>query len=415
MKLGKYSFGTGDRFARQGEAQLRAFVRAMEKGVNIIPVWNKSNREHLIVNSDPAGTRYEADSAVRNLNWRHPYFVDADHINMDNVEKFIGNSDFFTIDVADYIGVKAPETELQMFVENNLKFTGDISIPGIDKPFRVSRDLLFSIGEKFLFAVTEAAKIYRHIESEKGTGKFVTEISMDEVDEPQSPIDLFFILSALAAERVPAQTIAPKFSGRFNKGVDYRGDVRQFESEFEQDLLVIDMAVKEFGLPENLKLSVHSGSDKFSLYPVIKKLICKYDKGIHIKTAGTTWLEEIAGLAMAGGDALDLARSVYKSGLERFDELCGPYATVIDIDREKLPSPDEISTWDGEQFASALRHEPGNPGYNPDMRQLIHVAYRVAAEYGNVYMAMLDKYSDIISGHVTDNIFRRHMGRLFDF
>ena len=87
------------------------------------------------------------------------------------------------------------------------------------------------------------------------------------------------------------QTIAPKFTGRFNKGVDYVGDLDQFAREFEEDLLVIDFAVKEFGLPKELKLSVHSGSDKFSIYPIIAEAIAKYDKGIHLNTAGTTWLE----------------------------------------------------------------------------------------------------------------------------
>ena len=127
---------------------------------------------------------------------------------------------------------------------------------------------------------------------------------MDEVESPQTPVDLFFILKMLADKGVPAQTIAPKFTGRFNKGVDYTGDVAQFAKEFEEDVLVIDFAIKEFGLPEELKLSVHSGSDKFSIYPVMADVIKKYNKGIHVKTAGTTWLEEVIGLALAGGKAL---------------------------------------------------------------------------------------------------------------
>jgi tagaturonate epimerase len=82
MKLGKYSFGVGDRFNHEGEAQLRAIMKAAEKGVDISPVWNKSNREHNIVHSEPEGTRIEADTAVSVLGWNKPYFVDADHINL---------------------------------------------------------------------------------------------------------------------------------------------------------------------------------------------------------------------------------------------------------------------------------------------------------------------------------------------
>jgi tagaturonate epimerase len=184
---------------------------------------------------------------------------------------------------------------------------------------------------------------------------------MDEVAEAQTPIELFFILSALAAEGVPAATIAPKFTGRFNKGVDYVGDVDLFAREFEQDLMVIDFAVKEFGLPTDLKLSVHSGSDKFTIYPIMGQLIKKHDKGIHVKTAGTTWLEEAIGLAMAGGDALQLVTDIYAGALNRFDELAGPYASVIDIDKNALPSLQEVQTWDGQYFANVLRHIPDHP------------------------------------------------------
>ncbi len=414
MKSGKYSFGIGDRFAQQGEAQLKAFADAKLKGVNITPVWNKSNREHLTIKSDPSDTRKEADNAVKNLKWDKPYFVDADHINMSNVDKFMDSSDFFTIDVADYIGKKASAGELDDFISSNQHFTGEFKIPGLDGSFTLTREMIYLIGEKFLFAIKEASKIYKHIESKKGKGNFITEISMDEVNQSQSPLELFFILSSIASENIPVQTIAPKFSGRFNKGIDYEGDLDIFEKEFEQDLLVIDMAVKEFGLPEDLKLSVHSGSDKFSIYPIMGKLINKYDKGIHIKTAGTTWLEEMTGLALAGGEALNLAKSIYTRGLKRYDELCEPYATVIDIDKANLPAPNEISEWDGQRLANALRHDPDHPEYNPDMRQLIHVAYKVAAEYGNNYINMLKEHKEIIAEQVTENIYKRHFSRIFN-
>lgn len=414
MQLKKYSFGIGDRFARNGEAQLKAFIDAQKKGVNIIPVWNKSNREHLTINSEPSSTRAEADNAMRNLNWKEQYFVDADHINMDSVDRFIDSSDFFTIDVAGFIGKKVPETELVKFVESYIKFEGDVNLPGTGNSIKVNKDILRAIGEKFQFAIKEAAKIYWYIESRKGRGRFITEISMDEVDETQSPTELFFILASLSAEKIPVQTIAPKFSGRFNKGVDYQGDIAKFEKEFKEDLMVIDLAVKEFGLPSNLKLSIHSGSDKFSIYPVIGSLIRKYDKGIHIKTAGTTWLEEMTGLALAGGDALELARTIYCDALDRFDELCSPYATVIDIDKSRLPTPAGTGRWDGRRFASALRHDPGNPVYNPHMRQLVHVAYKIAAEKGDLFTSMLEKHRDVIAVQVTENIYNRHMVRLFD-
>ena len=411
MKIGKYSFGIGDRFAHQGEAQLKALIKAKEElGIEFVPVWNKSNREHTFIKSTPADTRKEADDAVKTLGYTGQYFVDADHINLSNVDGFIEASDFFTLDVADYIGKKAAQTDIDAFVEANTKYTGKLQIPGIDTPFDVSKEMLQSIAEKFLYAVQEAGKIYRYIVQKKGADNFITEVSMDEVNDAQTPVEMFFILSAVAAEKIPAQTIAPKFTGRFNKGVDYVGDVEQFAKEFEEDLLVIDFAIKEFGLPDNLKLSVHSGSDKFSIYPPIGWLLKKYDKGIHIKTAGTTWLEEIIGLAMANDvDAINLAKAIYANALGRFDELCAPYITVIDIDRDNLPSSEEVNLWTGEKLANTLRHIPHHPDYNPNFRQLLHVSFKVAAEYGSEFTDALVKNKEIIGQQVMENILERHI------
>jgi len=414
IKIGKYSFGTGDRFAQQGKAQLKALILADKSGIPVIPVWNKSNREHQIIHSRPQETRMEADQAVKELAWKKDYFVDADHINMGNVDSFIDFCNFFTIDVADYIGKKADQSEIDQFVNDNRKYIGSLRIPGIGEPFEIKRERLITIGSKFLFAVREASKIYSHIASKKGEGNFVTEISMDEVDEAQSPVEMFFILSMIGKAGIPAQTIAPKFTGRFNKGVDYVGDLSQFEKEFEQDLLVISLAIKEFGLPDNLKLSVHSGSDKFSIYPIMGKLIRKHDKGLHVKTAGTTWLEEVIGLAVAGGEAIELAKSIYAKAYGRKEELCGPYSTVIDIDPSMLPDPQEVNKWSSQKYADTLRHIPGHPDYNPSFRQLIHVGYKVAAEYGKTYLDMLCANSEIVGRQVTENIFDRHLRRLFD-
>jgi hypothetical protein len=414
MNLGKYSMGIGDRFSHQGEAQLTALLKGKkELGIDITPVWNKSNREHNIVHSEPSDTRKEADAAVKALGYNGPYFVDADHINLTNVDRFIDHSDFFTLDVADYIGKAATQAEIDKFIADHKKYVGKLSIPGIAHPFDVTEDYLKKFAVKFLFATIEASKIYQHIASKKGIGKFVTEVSMDEVDEPQKPLDMLFILKSLADLKVPAQTIAPKFTGRFNKGVDYVGDVDQFGKEFEEDMLVIDYAVKNFGLPADLKLSVHSGSDKFSIYPVMGKLLKKYDKGIHVKTAGTTWLEEVIGLSIGTDESLDLAKAIYTMAYKRQDELCGPYATVIDIKASQLPKPESITKWTSEDYSATLRHIPGNPKYNASFRQLIHVGYKVASEYGIEYTDALKANKKVIGDCVIENLYDRHIVRLF--
>jgi len=413
MKLEKYSFGIGDRFGQQGLAQLEALIKAKEAGIEIVPVWNKSNREHQIIQSSPQDTLLEADTAVKVLHWEYPYYVDADHINLKTVDPFLGRANFFTLDVADYIGSDINEDELQNFLKEASAYEGELVIPGIDQPFEVSGDLLVKIARSFLGAIREAAAIYNYIADNQGPDTFIAEVSMDEVEAAQSPVELFFILMMIKQYGVPAQTIAPKFSGRFNKGVDYVGETKLFRKEFEEDLLVIDFAVKSFGLPDNLKLSVHSGSDKFTIYPIMSELIKKHQKGIHVKTAGTTWLEEVIGLAMAGGEALQMAKDIYSSAYRRQDELCGPYSTVIDIDPATLPLPEEVELWDAQIFATTLRNIPGHPNYNPGFRQLIHVGYKVAAEMGEAYLAMVRKHKDIVGEQVRTNIYERHIQRLF--
>lgn len=414
MILEKYTFGIGDRFAQQGEAQLKAVLMARAQGIDVVPVWNKSNREHQTIHTGPQDVRKEADNAVSALEWPHAYYVDADHINLDTVDRFIPHSDFFTLDVADFIGSKVTDEEVKQFLEWAAPYAGKLEIPGLEEPLQADEAFLEAVAGQFLGAIREAAAIYNHIAEVKGNEDFVAEVSMDEVENPQTPGELFFILLMIHHYGIPAQTIAPKFTGRFNKGVDYVGDVAQFRREFEEDLLVINHAIHTFSLPENLKLSVHSGSDKFTIYPIMGELIAKHDKGIHVKTAGTTWLEEVIGLAMSEGEALQMARDIYRKAYERREELCAPYATVIDIDPSSLPDPSEVRGWSGEKFANALRHDPGHPDYDPGFRQLIHVGYKVAAELGDDFLEMVKKNHEVVAEQVTVNIYERHIQRLFN-
>jgi hypothetical protein len=409
LTLSRYSIGVGDRFARQAKAQLRACRLAAAAGVEVIPVWNKSNREHTIIGSDPAATRAAADAAVRELGWAKPYHVDADHIRLETVDRFLGPCDFFTIDVADSIGRPADPAAVAAFADRHAGLVGRHARPGLSEAVTIARNDLARVGGKYLKAAQDAGAIYRKIAAAKGEGTFVTEVSMDETDAPQTPPELLLILAALADEGVPAQTIAPKFTGRFNKGVDYVGDLARFEKEFRADLAVIAFAVERFGLPKNLKLSVHSGSDKFSLYPVIRRALRDTGAGLHLKTAGTTWLEEVIGLAEAGGDGLVLAKEIYAVALKKKDELTGPYAAVIDIDPARLPPADEVDGWSSEQFVRALRHDPADPRFNPHLRQLVHVAFKVAALMGDRYLSAVEAHEATIARNVTGNLWDRHL------
>jgi tagaturonate epimerase len=409
--LAKYSIGVGDRFAHQAKAQLQACLQAALSGIIVIPVWNKSNREHLIIGSEPQSTRAAADAAVRSLDWKYPYYCDADHINLTTVDRFLTPCDFFTIDVADAIGKPADSASVERFVRRRADLKGTLRLEGVSESFEITPDLLHATAAKFLAAVQQAGQVYRYIEAAKGKGSFIAEVSMDETDTAQTPAEMLIILAAIADEGIPIQTIAPKFTGRFNKGVDYVGEIAQFRREIQQDVAAIAWAVRNFGLPENLKLSIHSGSDKFSIYPAIHE--ATRNSGVHLKTAGTTWLEELIGLAESGGEGLALAKEIYADAYEHRAELCAPYATVIDISPAQLPQPSVVAGWTSEQYTSALRHDPHCPAYNASLRQLLHVGFKVAAKMGSRYLNLLDDNQAVIARNATQNLFDRHIGPVF--
>jgi hypothetical protein len=350
---------------------------------------------------------------VKELGWTKAYFLDADHINLNTVERFLASCDFFTLDVAEMIGKPAAPADVEAFVGRHPELIGSVTIPGIAEPFHTDKAFVTAVANKFLAAVQDASKIYRFLVEKKGEGNFIPEVSMDETDSPQTPVELLIILAAIADEKIPIQTIAPKFTGRFNKGVDYVGNVPQFEREFNEDIAAIAFAVKTYGLPANLKLSVHSGSDKFSIYKAIHDAVTRTGAGVHLKTAGTTWLEELIGLAEAGGSGLDIAKEVYSEAFAHMEELCAPYATVIDIDPSKLPSPEVVNGWTSEQYVSALRHEQSNPAYNPSFRQLLHVGFKVAAKMGDRYLKALEANEEVVARNVTTNLFDRHIRPVF--
>jgi hypothetical protein len=413
MILEKYSLGIGDRFGMEGAAQLRALQMAKAHDIHVAPVWNKSNREHTIIGTSPDDARAKADAAVKRCGWTDSYYVDADHIGLATVERFLASSNFFTIDVADYIGNPAPSELVSSFVNAMSRFKGTLKIPPVELPFEVTDSFLAAIANKYALAVHEAGKVYRFIVQRKGAGNFIPEVSFDETNTPQTPAELFFILGAVSVERIPAQTIAPKFSGAFLKGVDYVGDLQQFKREFEDDLAVIAYAREVFHLPANLKLSVHSGSDKFSLYPIMREAMERFDAGLHLKTAGTTWLEEVIGLAAAGGEGLALAKEIYSEAVRRFDELAKPYATVIHVDRAALPDPKEVATWTAAEFVETLRHNQRSPRFDAQFRQLVHIAFRVAADMGSRFHDLLRRHREVIEANVTANLFDRHIAPVF--
>ena len=412
-QLEKYSIGVGDRFAQQTEAQLRACVLLAQNGVNVTPVWNKSHREHMIIGTTQASTRLAADSAVRALGWKGTYFVDADHVRLDTVDRFVADSDYFTLDVGDAIGHPIVDQIIEQFISGHPELLSPIELREAGKTLRAGHVELRGSIQKYLPAVIAAAAIYHRILELRPDGNFITEISMDETDEPQTALDLLVILAAAADQQIKLDTIAPKFTGRFNKGVEYVGAVNRFTTEFREDLSAIQFAAKHYELPSNLKLSVHSGSDKFSLYSPIRSALLHFNAGLHLKTSGTTWLQEVVGVAAADDKGCSLVKELYGEALSRIDELCAPYTSVIAIDRAALPPRSTVERWTAEQLVAAIEHDPENASYNPHIRQLLHVGYKIAAEMGDKFLNTLNEHRASTGARVTANLYERHLKPLF--
>jgi len=413
MELEKYSLGIGDRFGRQGAAQLRAVQKAAEGGVAIAPVWNKSHREHLIAGTVPEHQKKAADEAVKACGWKNPYYVDADHIGLANVDGFLPFSNFFTIDVADFIGKPTSDSAAASFISAMAPYKGSLTIPGIQNPLDITDAVLADFSQKYLHAVCEAGKVYRYILEKKRSEEFVTEISADEAQNAQPPVELLLLLAAISLEKIPVQTLAPKFTGSFLKGSDYVGDLRRFAREFQDDLAVMEFSKKLFNLPSGLKLSIHTGSDKFSLYPIMHRAIRSMGTGLHLKTAGTTWLEELAGIAACGAGGLDFAKEIYIESYRRCEDLCKPYRAVINIDRERLPTPAQVAAWSAEEFVAALRHDMESRKCNLHLRQLLHVGFKVAAEKGPRFAERVREARSVIEENVTSNLYDKHIVPLF--
>ncbi len=145
----------------------------------------------------------------------------------------------------------------------------------------------------------------------------------------------------------------------------------------------------------------------------MRRALLRRDAGLHLKTAGTTWLEEVIGLASAGGEGLRLAKDIYAQALARFDELAQPYRPVISIDPSALPSAGEVASWAPREFVEALQHAPLCPRFNPHFRQLVHIGFKIAAEMGDRFTDLIEDCRASIEAHVRDNLLRRHIGPLF--
>jgi len=236
-------------------------------------------------------------------------------------------------------------------------------------------------------ALEFSREVDQYLMKNRGEGRYDLEISIDETSIPTLPVDHLFIALELKRLGVPLTSLAPRFIGEFQKGVDYRGELGTFEEHLVRHCAI----ARRFGY----RISVHSGSDKFSVYPLIGK---HTGLRVHVKTAGTSWLEAVR--TIAESDPL-LFRTMLRTALDNLDEALQYYHITPDLNA--VPAPETLA--DDELPALLDRDSP---------RQVLHVAYGILlrdSQIGPAIRETLLKHEDQYAHHLIRH-FRRHLDAL---
>ncbi len=301
------SFGFGDRLGLATPGHIAA-VRA----TNFAPIFaQQSVRENARTGRTPAQVLEDARRAVDAAGWEAPWGADADHLKtVEDLLLFVqAGYTFFTVDPGEYVDNRADTDPLPVLQEKAGQQDWDVLLatylqtdPGRPWGHFETQSLLRS-QVKYGQAIQHAVVMYRRLSELKE--RFDFEVSVDETDSPTTPLEHFFIANELTRFGVKFTSLAPRFIGRFEKGVDYIGDLDQLDAEMAKHAAV----TAHFG---TYKLSLHSGSDKFSVYPLLRK---HWGDRIHVKTAGTSYLEALRSLAVTEPD---LFERIWTLALQRY-------------------------------------------------------------------------------------------------
>jgi hypothetical protein len=375
------SFGFGDRIGLATPGHIHAMHAAAAEG-QIAPIFcQQSVRENTRTGRSPQQVMDDALWGVFQEGWRHPWGADADHMKVvADLPPFVAAGyTFYTIDPSDHVDNAAQNDPPETLREKVAALPWDELGSSYEalrerycgEPFALG-DLRLAFDEPTLLralakygrAIAHTAAIARALSGQLGGAEYDLEMSVDETDTPTSAHEHFFIASELLARDIPVVSLAPRFVGKFQKGVDYMGDMAEFEAELAKHAAIM----RHFG---RYKLSVHTGSDKFSIYPAVARHTGGH---VHVKTAGTSYLEALR-LVAAHDPAsfrqmLDEARGHFEQDRKSY---------FLDAVLEKVPA--------GEELADAAL-----PGLLEqfDARQVLHVAFgTLLTGYGRQIRAVL--------------------------
>jgi hypothetical protein len=364
------SFGFGDRLGLATPGHLAAV-----RGTTFAPIFaQQSVRENMRTGRTPQQVMDEAKRAVEAAQWDLPWGADADHLKtVDDLPLFVeAGYTFFTVDPGEFVDNAADTDALNVLRQKSAGFDWDeLSTiyldPDVERswgsfaksPQGEPETLLRAIA-KYGKAIQHAVVMFRRLSDLKE--EFDFEVSVDETDAPTTPLEHFFIASELRRLGVRFTSLAPRFIGRFEKGVDYIGDLDELDAELEKHAAVTTYV-------GGYKLSLHSGSDKFSMYPLLAK---HWGERIHVKTAGTSYLEALRVLAKF---TPDLFLKIFSLGCERYEIDKRTYHVSADLGR--LPPADDLPSLLDDFHA----------------RQMLHVTFGSAlAQFGGEMKEALVRY-----------------------
>ena len=385
LGLDSPSFGFGDRLGLATPGHARAARSLGPPARGIAPVFaQQSVRENARTGRTPQEVLDDAMWGVFQTGWRAPWGADADHLKTTKaVGDFVeAGYTLYTIDPGDHVDDKAHSagrTELEAKVEalpwamlesdpremegRYLEQTFDLE--GWSAAF--DRQTLYRAAAKYGRAIAHTARMYRYLVEQMGNEAFELEVSVDETGTPTSPEEHLYIASELKRLGVAWVSLAPRYVGRFEKGVDYIGSVREFEAELTKHAAI----ARAFG---PYKLSLHSGSDKFSIYPIIARLT---EGLVHVKTAGTSYLEALRTVALVDPE---LFRSILALARRRYEEDRATYHVSADLKR--VTAPDEPGD---AELPDLLKQF--------DARQVLHVTF------GSLLDQLGDRLRETLASH----------------
>jgi tagaturonate epimerase len=393
------SAGMGDRIGLATPGHVRA-VRAT--GSAISPIFaQQSIREMTRTQRTPQQVMDDATWGIFQEGWQAGAGADADHLKTpEDIDACLAAGySFFTIDPGAHVDNRAETADLAALRElagmlPDQIWPGKSGLSGRDfdvEGLKIHFDefTLTKAAVKYGRALEHVSSMYHHLGRSAGQLPFELEVSVDETEQPTSHAEHLYIASELKRLGVRWVSLAPRYVGSFEKGVDYIGDISAFERDFAGHAAI----ARHFG---PYKLSLHSGSDKFSVYPITARLTHGL---VHLKTAGTSYLEALRTIASVD---VDLFREIYLFARERYETDKVSYHVSAELDSAPLPEDVHDCTTLLDQF---------------DARQILHIAFGSVlagrAADGNYrfrdrFISMLHEHSELYTGYLEKH-FIRHL------